>query len=245
MATRIKRLVIQHLENISRKALEDYQRNIQEYIKGKQGVYALYRGDRLKYVGLATNLRNRLRIHLKDRHAQTWDKFSVYLTADDEHLRELEALVIRIAAPKENRVKGKLAGSENLRRRFQRDISMRQRQERNAIMGIAEEISEPGEAQERKRQAKRRRLSGGAGLKAEMPLAFVGKWFRIRADYKGKRYEAKVRANGKINLNGKLYSSPSFAGMAITKTVVLNGWRFWKYKNEKGQWVWINELRKK
>jgi hypothetical protein len=245
MNRKAKKLVIQHLENISRKALEDYQRNIQEYIKGKQGVYALYRGDRLKYVGLATDLRWRLMTHLRDRHAQTWDKFSVYFTADDEHLRELEALVIRIATPKENRVKGKLAGSENLRRRFQRDISVRQRQERNEIMGVAEEISEPGEAQERKRQAKRRNLVGGAGRKAELPLAFVGKWFRIRADYKGKRYTAKVRANGKINLNGKLYSSPSFAGMAITRTVTLNGWRFWKHKNKNGQWVWIDELRKK
>ena len=107
MAKGSKQLVVQHLENISRKALEKYKPIIRDYVKGKKGVYVLYKGDRLKYVGLATNLRQRLNNHLIDRHAQTWDKFSVYLTKDDEHLRELEALVIRIAAPKENRQKAK------------------------------------------------------------------------------------------------------------------------------------------
>jgi hypothetical protein len=89
MAKKSKPLVIEHLENISRKALEKYQPIITEYVKGKKGVYALYKGERLKYVGLAGNLRSRLSTHLRDRHAQSWDKFSVYLTEDDEHLREL------------------------------------------------------------------------------------------------------------------------------------------------------------
>ena len=104
MAKRSKQLVSEYLENISRKALHKYQPLIREYVKGKKGVYALYRGYRLKYVGLATDLRKRLRRHLRDRHAHSWDKFSVYLTKSDEHLRELEALVLRIAAPRENRV---------------------------------------------------------------------------------------------------------------------------------------------
>ena len=46
----------------------------------KKGVYALYPGDRLKYGGLAANLRGRLNNHLMDRHAQSGDKFSLYLT---------------------------------------------------------------------------------------------------------------------------------------------------------------------
>ena len=87
MAKRSRHLVVQHLENISRTALEKYQKIIREYIKDKKGVYALYRRDKLKYVGLATDLRIRLKTHLTDRHAQTWDKFSIYLTENDEHLR--------------------------------------------------------------------------------------------------------------------------------------------------------------
>lgn len=35
-------LVSQHLENISRTALEKYQNILKEYVKGRHGVYALY-----------------------------------------------------------------------------------------------------------------------------------------------------------------------------------------------------------
>ena len=74
-------LVCQHLENISRQALERHQNIIGQYARGRQGIYALYRRGKLYYVGLATNLRNRLKQHLKDRHGGSWDQFSVYLTA--------------------------------------------------------------------------------------------------------------------------------------------------------------------
>lgn len=50
-------LVCQHLENISRKALENYQKIIKDFVKGRHGVYALYKKGRLYYVGLASNLR--------------------------------------------------------------------------------------------------------------------------------------------------------------------------------------------
>ena len=38
-----KPLVSQHLENISREALEKYQNIIRRYVRRRQGVYALYR----------------------------------------------------------------------------------------------------------------------------------------------------------------------------------------------------------
>ena len=49
-------LVFQHLENISRTAVEEYQEIIREYVRGKQGIYALYRRGKLYYVegGLAS-----------------------------------------------------------------------------------------------------------------------------------------------------------------------------------------------
>src|SRR3989304_219215 len=115
-------LVTQHLEKISRDALEKYQDIVKAFVRGRQGVYALYRGDKLYYVGLATNLRNRLKHHLKDRHGQSWDRFSVYLTIGDSHLRKLEALILRTMGPTGNKQKGKFARSEDLRRRFRRDI---------------------------------------------------------------------------------------------------------------------------
>jgi len=82
MAKRVP-LVCQHLENISRDSLERHQDIIRNYVRRRQGVYALYRGDRLYYVGLAGNLRMRLATHMYNRHGQSWDRLSVYLTIGD------------------------------------------------------------------------------------------------------------------------------------------------------------------
>lgn len=45
-----KPLVSQHLENISRDALEKYQNIVRRYIRRRQGVYALYRRGKLYFV---------------------------------------------------------------------------------------------------------------------------------------------------------------------------------------------------
>jgi len=47
-----QQLLVQHLENLSRKVLEDFQDIIREYVKGRRGLYALYRREKLQYVGL-------------------------------------------------------------------------------------------------------------------------------------------------------------------------------------------------
>lgn len=119
---RKNQLVCQHLENISRQALEKYQAIIRRYVRERQGVYALYRHNKLYYVGLASSLQGRLKIHLRDRHADSWDRFSVYLTIGDSHLRELESLILRVVKPSGNKRKGKFAKSEDLRRRLQHDF---------------------------------------------------------------------------------------------------------------------------
>src|SRR3974377_2221997 len=93
-------LVCQHLENISRQALEEYHHPIRHDVRNRHGFYALYRRGKLYYVGLASNLRTRLGHHLKDRHAQSWDRFSVYLTIGDSHLHELESLLLPIVKTK-------------------------------------------------------------------------------------------------------------------------------------------------
>src|SRR5579872_6150739 len=105
MAAAKQHFVCEHLENISRDALEEYQAILRSYVRRRQGIYALYRKGKLYYIGLATNLRNRLNNHLKDHHANSWDRFSVYLTIGDSHLRELEALAVRIVRPKGNKQK--------------------------------------------------------------------------------------------------------------------------------------------
>lgn len=225
-------LVCQHLENISRDALEKYLPIIRRYVVRRQGVYALYRRGKLYYVGLASNLRWRLNAHLTDRLSQSWDRFSVYLTVGDKHLRELESLLLRVVKPKPkgNVQSGKFTASENLLRRFKRDIKAYHRAELIALVGqdidvaLAESAHEPDDL--------------------HVPLSgYVGKPFKLHARFKGRSLHAQVRRDGTIRFQGKIYRSPFAAAAAACKRSC-NGWWFWKYERAPGDWVRLDELRK-
>ena len=111
---RSRKLVKQHLEGVHWSALKEYPKIVTELIRDQAGIYALYKGSRLHYVGLASNLKGRLHAHLRDRHQNDWDRFSVYLTTRDEHMKELESLLLRIMSPKGNIQGGKFKESQNL-----------------------------------------------------------------------------------------------------------------------------------
>jgi len=128
------------LEDIAREVLELRQDIIRQYVRHRQGVYALYRRGEIYYVGLASNLRSRLAHHMKDRHQDSWDRFSVYVTIGDSHIREMESLIIRILKPPGNKQKGKFANSEDLRRRFRRDLIVDNRLKMGDIFGKQHEL---------------------------------------------------------------------------------------------------------
>ena len=230
MKRELSQLVSQHLENISRDALARYQKIIRQYVLRRPGVYALYRRGKLYYVGLAGDLRWRLKSHLKDRHGQSWDRFSVYLTIGDKRLRELESLLLRIIKPKGNEQVGKLGRSENLLRRFGSDIRRLQRDEFYALVGrlpVPEKI--------------KKKLN--SGRRAMPPLAgLVTGAMTLQARFKGKTLHAQVRRDGTLRFAGKVYRTPSAAGMAACKRSC-NGWWFWKYQRAPGDWVRLRELR--
>ena len=81
--------------------LVQYQDIVREFI-GRHGIYALYKGRRLYYVGLASDLRSRLKAHLRDKHKSSWNRFSVYLVVESKHVKELESLFLRILMSKGN-----------------------------------------------------------------------------------------------------------------------------------------------
>ena len=139
-------LVTQYLENISSEAFDTHADIIRRFVRGRIGIYALYRRGKLYYAGLASDLRGRLRTHSHDRHKGGWDTFSVYLTIGDKHLRELESLILRVVQPPGNRQLGKFSGAQNLNRHFGQAIAKKQRAERNRILGreSAEEESTQG-----------------------------------------------------------------------------------------------------
>ncbi|TAN43338.1 MAG: DUF4357 domain-containing protein [Nitrospirae bacterium] len=225
-------LVCQHLENISRDALEKHQTTITSHVKGKHGIYALFRRGRLNYVGLASDLRNRLKTHLRDRHASTWDRFSIYLTVNNDHLRDLEALVLKIATPEGNRKPGTFARSENIMSAFKQDIENKHQQEMDHLLG-------------RKNTAPvLPKQIVGKITRAPSLAAYVKRPVKLRMTYKGTLYKAIVRQDGTILYKGQLYNSPSHAAHAIIKRSV-NGWVTWKYQQTPGEWVLLDKLRKK
>jgi hypothetical protein len=227
-------LVSQYMERISGDALEEYQSIFREFARRRNGVYALYRKGRLHYVGLARDLRGRLNAHLKDRHRDKWDRFSIYLTIGEEHIRELESLVMRIAQPAGNRQLGKFPRAENLKRQFAQKIREDARLRLDALLGRERPSRHGGST--------RPKLKSG-----RVPV--LSKWtlkgFRIRAQFKGKILRARVSKKGVIRYRGKSYRSPSNAARAaIGKKRAINGWRFWFYERAPGDWVALNELRR-
>jgi hypothetical protein len=222
--------VYEHLENISREALEKYQSVIRRYVRRRQGVYALYRRGKLYYVGLASNLRSRLKNHLRDRHGKSWDRFSVYLTVSDAHLRELEALILRIVPTKGNKQKGKLPQSEDMRRKFAREVRELQRRDLRALIGrLVKPEDEAPDA-----------LDGRKPTLATYTKVAL----KLRARFKAKLIHARVRRDGRIRFAGKLYDSPSVAGASACSRRTCNGWTFWEYERSRGNWVSLNELRR-
>jgi hypothetical protein len=224
-------LVVQHVEKMPRRLLEQHQEVVREFIKGKVGVYALYKKKQLHYVGLASDLRSRLKTHFRDRHGESWDAFSIYLTASSDHLRELEALMIRIARPRGNRSTTKFPGSQDLRRYFKRRILERQKRELNTLFG-------PTQAEAR---AARQAPKGG---KAPSLQPFITRRMRIRWPRKDTTHNAIVLADGRIKFKGKIFNSPSPAAKHVTKRA-MNGWDCWRYEIQPGKWVRLNELRLK
>jgi hypothetical protein len=185
----------------------------------------------LYYVGLASDLRWRLAQHLKDHHGQSWDRFSVYLTIGDQHLRELECLILRIVKPVGNKISGNFTKSENLRRRLTKDIKLLQRDQLSEIIG---------------RNSKSKVAHGPINGQNDAPILspYISLPLKLKAVFKGKTVVAHARRDGSIRFNGAVFNSPSAAGAAAVKRPTCNGWSFWMYERAPGDWVRLSTLRK-
>lgn len=224
-------LVTQYLERISRTAVEKHQKLFRQYVRHRQGVYALYKDRKLYYVGLAVDLRWRLKTHLRDHHNRSWNRFSVYLTIQESHLKELETLLLRITGkPPGNKVLGKFKDSENLKTRLKRDLKRFHDNEVRDFFGQQDQSEgEPTKTRKRKH------------------LPVLSKYLttpvRLRANLNGKVYKARTRRNGSIRFNQKTFNSPSAAASAACRRPC-DGWYFWRYERGPGDWVKLHELRR-
>ena len=226
-----KRLVTGHLENVSGRVLEDYPEVVSEMIKRRAGVYALYKGDKLYYVGLASNLMGRLKTHLKDRHKGAWNRFSVYLTLRDEHIKELESLLLRIVNPEGNKQTGSFAKSHNLYRDLNRKITDFDADKRAKLMG--------GWVEKRRQRIRASKAKGKGALKG-----LVEKRLILKAWDGDWEYTASLRRDGTIRYDDEIFDTPNAAAKCALGRNKW-GWGFWHYKNIAGEWVKLATLKKK
>ncbi len=223
-------LVCQYLEKVSRSAIEKHQDIIKQFIRKRHGIYALYKNDRLVYVGLATNLKSRLSTHLRDRHAKTWNRFSVYITIDFNKLKELESLSLRIASPSNNKQTGRFPKAEDLKRKFRKHIQAKQKKELYYIFD------------DKKQEVVKKSVKNVKG-KITVLSKYLTRSIRIKLISGSKTYNAQVRKDGFIVINKTQFKSPSAAAKHILKYPV-DGWHKWKYQRSPGEWVPIDKLRK-
>jgi hypothetical protein len=226
-------IVTGYLEKVNADVFDSYQKEITDMTKGEQGIYALYRKNKLYYVGLATNLRNRIKHHLKDRHKDHWTHFSLYIIRKVDHIKELESLLLRIAYPVGNSQKGKLRTSTNLMPSLlDRVEESHEREIINLFKGTRLHL-----VKSKKVRPSNRRVLPLKGL--------VVPWKRIYATYKGKPYKAMVYPSGRIRMEEKFFDTPTAAAKAIIgDKAVRNGWTFWQVKDNKGRLVRLSTVRK-
>lgn len=232
-------IIVGHLEKINSKIFDQNRNLITEMIRGHYGIYALYRREKLYYVGLATDLRKRLNQHLTDRHKGKWTHFSLYILRKAEHLRETETLVLRIADPTGNEVKGKLERSKNLLPELKTLLTEDFKARMDEILGVKKMVVKRSKKSKRKAILKR----GELPLRGLLQKGSLRHGQGIYSSYKGKTYKAVVYHSGIIKLQGKTYESPSAAAKAIIDRGQRNGWKFWKYKNKSGELVPLSELK--
>lgn len=234
---RSKELVLGYLEKVSSNVFSDFPKEITSLVNNRHGVYALYKNDHLYYVGLASNLRRRVNHHLKDKHAEKWNSFSLYLIHESDHIKELESLVLRIAAPKGNSVKGRIPHAENMKKLLDAHIKQKQERDRNSIWSPSRKPA----IEKAVRKDVKKRAKKGEGRQPSL-APYAGKRFALRVVYKKKPYKASVLADGTIRYNGERFTSPSLAAVAVTNRP-MNGWGFWRFKDTSGEWVKLDALR--
>lgn len=234
MASKVKpssrSLLINRVENVSKDVFQEYYEQITELIGDKPGIYALYDGPDLYYVGKSIDLRKRVKNHLTDRHLASWTHFSLYLVRRADHIHEIESLLVRISNPKGNRVIPKGRSTGVLAKDLKRLIVAKQKQVVQALF-----------APKRAVQAADRRHTTGRPERLEGLVPKAAKLYRY---YKGEEYSATLNTKGVITFEGRKFTSASGAAKAVVGARAVNGWNFWYIQNAAGTWVRLADYKK-
>ena len=89
-----------------------------ETLRHRGGAYALYKGDKIYYIGLTKRLYWRLVSHARGKHRKKWDNFSVWVVNRFRYVKDLETILLRLVSPPGNDVRGHFPRHFNLKPKF-------------------------------------------------------------------------------------------------------------------------------
>lgn len=222
-------LVTHFAEGLSGDILHKHQEVVQHRVRGKSGVYALYKNRQIWYVGRASDLHRRLGQHLEDRHAGRWNRFSVFITRKEGTEKELEALLRRVAKPEGNSQNVNFIGAEDMQ------PEMLSQAEQNAMRSVKDDFTDSG-------------LQPSPGVtRSAKPLHRGFRLDRsrtVRLKCRGKWIRGFLRRNLKIRARNKTFGSPSGAAKFFLGWTAVDGWYHWLYKHPGKGWIPIRNLRR-
>ncbi|HWT01576.1 MAG TPA: GIY-YIG nuclease family protein [Pyrinomonadaceae bacterium] len=216
-------LVINRLEKVSKDLFRKYFSLITELVGNSPGIYALYDGSELYYVGKSTDLKKRVKQHLRDRHLASWTHFSLYLVRKAEHIHEIESLLVRIANPQGNRIVPKGKSSGPMLKKLMQMVRQKHSDEFQSLFGINKT---------KKQSIRSDGVDGKRTLKG-----LVSKPTPLFREYKGKKFTATLNPDGTITLKNKRYNTPTAAAKAVVDRSAVNGWHFWYIEDLNGDWI--------
>ena len=115
------------LEKIPSRYFEAVGKELRSILRKQPGIYALYKDDSIYYIGLASNLFARIKRHLKDRHTNKWNNFSLFIVKRVRMLKDFETSLIRIAKPKGNKRLGRIQKHGELKSILRKSIREKKR----------------------------------------------------------------------------------------------------------------------
>jgi len=190
-------MIVYQLHRASIDVLLEYEKALLDKIGDNGGIYVLYKGKNIYYVGKATTLKQRMKQHFNDKHKNKWDAFSLYVVSDPKFIPELERILIALIKPSGNSLT------------YQREIKKSENELKKTIKTVQDE--------------RRKRLfpSGQEGEKSKSKLlkrTFKGKKYTalLKKDgtviYNNKKYNSLTAVAKQITKYDRV-SGPLFWGI--------------------------------
>ena len=242
------KIITETFQKISKEIFDKYPDQLIEIARGRPGVYALYKNERLYYVGKAVDLRRRLEQHRKAQKRGRWNNFSLFITKKKEYISIIEAILINVANPpgNETRFKSRIwRGQRKLYRLIQRqhklDMAKMFNKEERRFRTTSRKSSHLS-SRYNARKIKRTRKS----IKHPDLNQYFTSARPLKLVIKKQTYAtAMLLPNGKILHQGTSYPTPSAAGKAARNSRSINGWFYWFVEKEDGTWVRLCHLKDK